>query len=88
MNAIDNYRKDHGLTYAKMAMLAGFSSRSVVFLHCTGRRLISAESTLKYFRAFGIPLSEIRPDLWPPDGITAPPATPSGSSTSEEASHG
>lgn len=75
-NVIDTYRKTHGLTYAQMALTAGLSSRSVVFLHCRGSRTISAKSALKYARAFGIPLHELRPDLWPPDGLTATPTTP------------
>lgn len=75
-NIIDAYRKAHGLTYEKMAVLAGFTSRSVVFLHCSGQRSISAESAIKYFRAFGISLSALRPDLWPPQGDTNIPPLP------------
>lgn len=33
---------------------------------CRIRGCGKAEPAMKYFRAFGIPLSEIRPDLWPP----------------------
>lgn len=78
-NIIDDYRKAHGLTYEKMAVLAGFNSRSVVFLHCSGQRSISAESAIKYSRAFGLLLSDLRPDLWPPDAVAATPTTASGS---------
>ena len=72
-NLIQQYRTRHGLTYGQMAEMAGFSSRSVVYLHCVNKRVISPESALKYSRALGIPLSELRPDLWPP---TASPTTP------------
>lgn len=66
-NIIENFRQSSGLTYAQMALLGGFSSRSVVFLHCKGKRSISPESAKRYSQAFGIPLSELRPDLWPPE---------------------
>ena len=64
-NIIETYRQRLHLTYAQMAEIGAFSSRSVVFLHCTGKRSISPESAIKYAKAFGIPLSDMRPDLWP-----------------------
>lgn len=67
MNIIDQYRTEHGLSYAKMAAMAGFSARSVVYAHCHNLRVVSAESAVKYNRTFGIPLCQIRPDLWPPE---------------------
>lgn len=66
-NAIEKYRQDHGLTYEKLALNVGFSSRGAVFNHCSGQRSISAESAKRYSQALGIPLSELRPDLWPPE---------------------
>ena len=71
-NIIEQYRKCNRLTYSQMAELAGFSSRSVVFLHCIGKRSVSAESAIRYETAFNIPRSALRPDLWPPP---TPPAT-------------
>ena len=50
-----------------MAEIAGFNTHNAPFFHCHGLRRISAESALKYHRAFGIPLSDLRPDLWPPE---------------------
>ncbi|WP_442886165.1 helix-turn-helix transcriptional regulator [Desulfovibrio sp. 1188_IL3213] len=70
-NALEKYRKKWGLTFEQMAQGAGFKSRSTVLQHCSGVRKVSAEAALAYSRAFGIDLSELRPDLWPP---TAPPA--------------
>lgn len=72
-NALEKYREESGMTLSEIAFAAGFRSRSSVFQHCRGSRTISAESALKYSRALGIPLSELRPDLWPP---TASPTTP------------
>lgn len=66
-NIIDQYRMAHGLSYAKMATIAGFSARSVVYAHCHNRRVVSAESAVKYNRSFGIPLHLLRPDLWAPE---------------------
>lgn len=71
-NALEKYRKKCGLTFGQMAQGAGFKSRSTVLQHCSGSRKVSAEAAIAYSRAFGIELSELRPDLWPP---TAPPAT-------------
>ena len=33
----------------------------------------------------GIPRSELRPDLWPPDGLTATPTTPPAAEGGEDA---
>lgn len=79
INPLEQYRMRTRLSFAQMARLAGLSSRSAVFQHCNGTRNISAESALRYSRAFGIPLSDLRPDLWPPDADTATPTTASGS---------
>ena len=64
MNALEKYRLAHGLTYDQLATQAGLSARSVSYAHCHGLRAISAESAIKYARACGIPLHELRPDLW------------------------
>nr|DAG43725.1 MAG TPA: hypothetical protein [Caudoviricetes sp.] len=64
MNVLEKYRIAHGLTYDQLATQAGLSARSVSYAHCHGIRAISAESAVKYARACGIPLHELRPDLW------------------------
>lgn len=38
---------------------------STTFRHATGQRRISAEFAVRYHEALGIPLSAMRPDLWP-----------------------
>ena len=53
-NAIENFRLASGLSFQEIAD------------RCRGSRLISAESAVKYSHGLGIPLSELRPDLWPP----------------------
>jgi len=68
----------NGMTFDEMALAAGFRSRSSTFHHCQGVRAISAESAMKYHHAFGIPLSELRPDLWPPPPEPDPTDTGNG----------
>lgn len=63
-NILEAYRVDHGLTFEKLAQLAGFSSRTVVFDHCKGTRGLSAESAVKYWQSLGIPKESLRPDLF------------------------
>lgn len=50
--------------------------RTTVWRHATGNRKISAEAALVYSKALGVPLSQIRPDLWPPNGDPAPAREP------------
>lgn len=67
-NVLEKFRQHHQLTYRAMAaMTHGLVAFQVVFDHCQGKKRISAESALKYHQAFGIPLSDLRPDLWPPE---------------------
>lgn len=51
-------------------------SLTTVQKHYYGSREVGPLYALKYERVLGIPRSELRPDLWPPDGITATPTTP------------
>lgn len=83
MNALEKFRVDHGLTYDQLAAQAGLSARSVTYAHCHGLRAISAESAVKYALACGIPLNELRPDLWAA-GASVPAAPPSTPSMEEE----
>ena len=67
-NALSKLRKKLGLTYKAMAERTGITAPSVYF-HCSGKVKVSAENALKYHRAFNIPLTELRPDIWPPMGV-------------------
>ncbi len=66
-NSLEEYRQANGLTYRTMAERVEGQPFVTVFYHCRGFRQISAESALKYHKALGIPLSDLRPDLWPPE---------------------
>lgn len=55
-----------GLTAKSASTISGIRYVTI-YQHLTGKRSISAEMTLKYETLLGIPRSELRPDLWPPD---------------------
>ncbi len=65
-NALEVFRVAHDLTFPMLASLTGTPSWGTVFKHCHGAR-ISAESAMRYHKTLGIPLSDLRPDLWPPE---------------------
>ena len=73
-NAIENFRLSSGMSFQEIADRCAIRSRSTVFQHCNGQRAISAEIAVKYAKALGIPLSELRPDLWPPEGAAGLPS--------------
>ena len=66
MAILAEMKKRRGTSYRKIAKQCGISV-SNVYAHCTGQRTISAEMAVRYHTVFGIPLCELRPDLWPPD---------------------
>ena len=41
---------------------------STIAKHCNGERELGLKAVLRYERLLGIPRSELRPDLWPPEG--------------------
>lgn len=75
-NAIEHFRLVSGLSFQEIADRCSIRSRSTVLQHCKGSRLISAESAVKYAQGLGIPLSELRPDLWPPEDCTSSSPAP------------
>jgi len=74
MNALDSFRQQNHLTYAAIAVAVGMR-KPTVWRHCHGEP-ISGESALLYHTKLGIPLADLRPDLWPaasqsqPEGST------------------
>jgi len=73
MNALESYRTQHSLTFEAMADLSGVDKGNVN-KHCRGLKPIRGESALRYHVDFGIPLPDLRPDLY---GDRRPPAQPS-----------
>ena len=62
-----------GFPLADAAARAGLAY-ATVWRHVRKHRAISPEAALRYHRFLGIPLSRLRPDLWPPDSSHAPAA--------------
>lgn len=70
-NALEFFRVTHEMTFRKLAEACEELSLYAVYRHCRGQK-ISGESAIIYSKKLGIPLSSLRPDLWPP----ATPNTP------------
>ena len=63
MNALEQYRKQNKQTYASIGRLCELR-RDTVLRHCKGERPISGEAALRYHIHLGIPLCDLRPDLY------------------------
>lgn len=63
MNALERYRTERGLTFEALAALSQVDKGNVN-KHCRGLKPIRGESSLRYHVALGIPLPELRPDLF------------------------
>ncbi len=74
-NALETFRTTRGLTYRELTEACGGRSLNAVYRHCKGDK-IAAESAVVYSRNLGIPLSELRPDLWPPEETTSSSPAP------------
>lgn len=66
-NALESYRAVNGLTFAELARRCG-QHRATVLRHCKGCRPIGDGATLLYHVRLGIPIRELRPDLYGEDG--------------------
>ncbi|MCT4627037.1 helix-turn-helix transcriptional regulator [Halodesulfovibrio sp.] len=62
-SVIEEYRRDHKVTFAEIARRCSLD-RSVVLRHCKGERRIGGEAALRYHAKLGIPLPELRPDIF------------------------
>lgn len=62
-NAVERYRIDHGLSYAALGRLTGYT-RATVLKHCRGELSVAGKAALRYHAKLGIPLSELSPDLY------------------------
>ncbi len=74
-NALEAFRSARGLTYRELTKVCGGRSLNAVYRHCKGDK-IAAESAVVYSRNLGIPLSDLRPDLWPPEEVPCPAPAP------------
>lgn len=62
---------DTGMTIPEIAKKSGFPY-TTVWRHAVSQRAISPEAAIVYEKTLGIPRSELRPDLWPPEDRQAP----------------
>ncbi|OBQ46232.1 hypothetical protein SP90_13630 [Halodesulfovibrio spirochaetisodalis] len=62
-NKIEEYRHDHACTVADIARMCGLH-HSAVLRHCNGQRKIGGEAALRYYAKLGIPIEELRPELF------------------------
>ena len=61
----------HGFTITDAAARSGLPYVTV-WRHFKKHRVISPETAIRYNRFLGIPLSSLRPDLWPPTAPNTP----------------
>lgn len=63
--------RKRGLRIADASRMSGIPYVTIA-QHVRGTRGISAVQAIKYELLLGIPRSELRPDLWPPDPAAGP----------------
>ena len=68
--------RKRGLSIADASRASGIPYVTIA-QHVRGARGISAALAIKYERLLGIPRSELRPDLWPPEGAEGAAGLPS-----------
>lgn len=66
MNILQKVFIDSGLRRSAFCRKFGISYPTF-FQHLTGTRRVSPEMAIFYEEKLGIPRSELRPDLWPPE---------------------
>lgn len=62
-NILEQYRKQKKLTFAAIGRDCGLTTTAVL-RHCKGERKIGGEAALRYHVNLGIPLRELRPELF------------------------
>lgn len=62
-NPLEQFRKKNGLSFAEVGRRAGLS-RVTVLKHCKEERPIGGAAAIRYFAHLGIPLEQLRPDLF------------------------
>jgi len=72
MNTLEQYRIDNSLTYQALADLVR-GTKGNVHQHCRGLKRISDGAALRYHVYLGIPIRDLRPDLFegPGPGMAA-----------------
>ena len=63
MNALRRYFKESGKTILQVSRETGIP-RPTIYTHLDGSREMSIDAAKRYHRLLGIPLSDLRPDVW------------------------
>lgn len=86
MNVLEKYRQQHGVTFQELADKAKTDVGNT-YRHCKGTKHIGAEYTLRYHLALGIPLEDLRPDLYEQPAIP-PPSAPEQAQAHDDTEQG
>jgi len=62
-NALEQFRRKNGLTFAALGRRVGLS-RATVLMHCKAKRQIGGDAAIRYAVELDIPIRELRPDLF------------------------
>jgi DNA-binding transcriptional regulator YdaS (Cro superfamily) len=79
-----SYQIAMGLSDRELAAMLGVSDEMVRLLR-HGKRQISATRAVSIFKITGIPLHELRPDLWEPPAAAPPPPHIAANDTAKSA---
>lgn len=63
MNKLLETIRERKMSFAEVGRLVDYG-RDTVSRHCNGQRQISVEAALRYNKSLGIPLHEMRPDIF------------------------
>ena len=64
---LERYRQDNRLSFRALMSVTGIGSTGLLYRYCRGEQQIGAEHAVCLHKTLGIPLSDLRPDLWPPE---------------------
>jgi transcriptional regulator with XRE-family HTH domain len=78
MNALEKYRRSHGLTYEALGQLLG-CAKNVAWKYC--KEFVPAEAAIKINAILGIDLKELRPDIYASNPPAPAPASEPGAAT-------
>jgi len=64
---LERYRREKGMSFRALMSVTGITSTGLLHRYCRGEQQIGAEHAVCLHKTLGIPLSDLRPDLWHPE---------------------
>lgn len=64
---LERSRQEKGMSFRALMSVTGITSTGLLHRYCRGEQQIGAEHAVCLHKTLGIPLSDLRPDLWPPE---------------------